>query len=326
MTLCICIGTMFQMGTLCAGQTQGAYHVYELISSAKTLPNPHSPFWIASEKLGFVTGKEAKRKLEGGLFVYSLNTKDIQDLFNRPVFFPTMLQKKMKISFADIGKKQSLTLFTMSIAGKDIIEYEFGPFSPSWSPDNRKVVFADLSYDANLVIADTETHVIEGLGDLGRGTETEGTEAPDWSPNGTNIVYVGWDKSSRSGEDQGVYHPIFGRIYRFDLPTRRYSRLTEGLFQDRYPSYSPDGRYIAFISNRSGNMELWVMNSDGSNLRQLTDMVKQGYQVVLDKPAWSPDQDKIAFPAKSTKNHVDKEGWYFNGSSIWILDLGQPMK
>ena len=62
--------------------------------------------------------------------------------------------------------------------------------------------------------------------------------------------------------------------------------------QDWFPAYSPDGKRIAFSSNRSGRLEIWVCNSDVSNVLQLTSMGADAYA-----PKWSPDSRDIAFVA-----------------------------
>lgn len=71
-------------------------------------------------------------------------------------------------------------------------------------------------------------------------------------------------------------------------PAPQPARLTEP--QDDYPEYSPDGRHIVFQSNRSGNWQLWLMNADGSGLRQLTTSRANDRQ-----PSWSPDGARIVF-------------------------------
>ena len=60
---------------------------------------------------------------------------------------------------------------------------------------------------------------------------------------------------------------------------------------DSAPEFSPDGKRIAFMSNRSGNWEIWVCESDGSNPVQLTFF--RGPSVIF--PRWSPDGGRIAF-------------------------------
>jgi Tol biopolymer transport system component len=74
------------------------------------------------------------------------------------------------------------------------------------------------------------------------------------------------------------------------------------------PAYSPDGRQIAFSSNRSGTHEIWLSNSDGTNQRQLTRLDSGGAL----RPQWSPDGRTIAFWAEQQGRHrvslIDAEG------------------
>jgi TolB protein len=59
--------------------------------------------------------------------------------------------------------------------------------------------------------------------------------------------------------------------------------LTQDQGNNEEPSFSPDGRLIAFISDRTGKRRLWVMNADGSKQRQ----VYNG-NLECDTPAWGP--------------------------------------
>jgi Tol biopolymer transport system component len=67
-------------------------------------------------------------------------------------------------------------------------------------------------------------------------------------------------------------------------------RLTESPALDRMPSMSPDGRYIAFISDRGGNYDVWRMDADGKNALRLT--TSEEHEI---HPYWTPDSRRIVF-------------------------------
>jgi dipeptidyl aminopeptidase/acylaminoacyl peptidase len=65
-------------------------------------------------------------------------------------------------------------------------------------------------------------------------------------------------------------------------------QLTNDAARDRRPRWSPDGRTLAFYSDRSGRYEIWTIGADGAGLRQVTDDPQVLYSV------WSPDGTRIA--------------------------------
>jgi hypothetical protein len=75
---------------------------------------------------------------------------------------------------------------------------------------------------------------------------------------------------------------------------------------DSAPAWSPDGKQIAFESTMDGDREIYVMNADGSNIRQLT------HNTLWDEgPAWSPDGTKLAFSSGADDAHLD----------IWTMNV-----
>ncbi|HEY6991099.1 MAG TPA: winged helix-turn-helix domain-containing protein [Bryobacteraceae bacterium] len=100
-----------------------------------------------------------------------------------------------------------------------------------------------------------------------------------------------------------VYTREFGdvNIWRMGLSgseTGKTSTLIASTRNEVNPAYSPDGKQIAFESNRSGDENIWVANEDGTNSRQLTFIANAW----AGSPQWSPDGQKIAFDCNVTGN------------------------
>jgi Tol biopolymer transport system component len=102
---------------------------------------------------------------------------------------------------------------------------------------------------------------------------------PVWSPDGTQIAF----RSHRDDGDEEVY------LMNADGSDQR--NLSNAPNHGDYsPAWSPDGEWIAFMSNRAGNNNIWVIQPDGSGLRQVTDI-----QGISEYPSWAPDGGRIAF-------------------------------
>lgn len=106
-------------------------------------------------------------------------------------------------------------------------------------------------------------------------------------------------------------------IYVINADGTGQTRITNNGYDDRFPSWSPDGSKIAFeSSNSSGAYNIFVINADGGNQTQLTNST---YPYVNLDPAWSPDGSKIAFVS-------DRDG--SGKSEIWVMntDGSNPLR
>ena len=107
-------------------------------------------------------------------------------------------------------------------------------------------------------------------------------------------------------------------IWRLDLSgssgkTNKVMRLIASTRNDYVPQYSPDGKRIAFISQRTGTDEVWVCNHDGSGAVQLTSLAA----AITGCPRWSPDGARIAFDSNASGTF-----------DVYVIDAsgGQPRR
>ncbi|MCE9563861.1 MAG: hypothetical protein K8U57_17605 [Planctomycetes bacterium] len=80
-----------------------------------------------------------------------------------------------------------------------------------------------------------------------------------------------------------------GDVYTVEPETGETKNLTDHKAEDTEPVWSPDGKRIAFVSDREGTPEIWAMNADGTDVKQITK------SSAVTNPRWSPDGSRIAF-------------------------------
>src|SRR5215469_14273935 len=178
-------------------------------------------------------------------------------------------------------------------------------WAPAWTEDGHEIVYLEPG---------------QGLWRIGVSGPDSRSAEPARLPFGDDAWYPA---ISRRGHRLAYSNTSFhsSSIWRMAAPSDPSIRdgtrvgsfnrsLISSTQRDGAPQFSPDGKRIAFVSNRSGHLEIWVCNSDGSSPVQLTSLGAT-------TPRWSPDGRRIAFDS-------DAAGEF----DIWVIDAdgGKPVR
>ena len=99
-----------------------------------------------------------------------------------------------------------------------------------------------------------------------------------------------WSNLSVSEDGQAMVFDMLGDIYAMSIVGGEATPLVQGFDWNMQPTYSPDGKTIAYISDRDGASNLWVMDANGGNPHQIS----KEETALIHTPTWSPDGDYIA--------------------------------
>lgn len=152
-------------------------------------------------------------------------------------------------------------------------------------------------------------------------TTAESAKTPKWDVNAppgmtTHTIPMRVDSGTWMNVDVSpdgtlIAFDLLGDIYTMPITGGTPTRIAEGLAYEHQPRFSPDGKRIAFTSDRGGGDNIWIMNVDGSDKRQLT---KEDFRL-LNQPSWSPDGRFII-----AKKHFTTERSLGTGE-VWLYHV-----
>ena len=241
------------------------------------------------------------------------------------------------------GQTQSIFMLNLTTLHKKqltfSVPYIVGDMAAKFSPDGQLIAFQRVySWGiVNLYILHLKNGTLQQLT-----FDKKDMTRLAWTQNGKQIVFSSnrdgiarlWRISIKGGHPeivetggQNAYHPsisrngnrlvfetkiIKGYIWQADILKQESKiikpyKLISLSYADAFPVYSPDGKRIAFGSERTGNSEIYTTNSDGTNPIQLTSLNAHS-----NVPRWSPSGESIVFDSRPDGNSdiliIDAEG------------------
>ncbi len=230
---------------------------------------------------------------------------------------------------ANLGSRPQVVLYMMETGEKHplmkVTEADARDSCPAFSPDGRTLAFCRwLAWDSSDLYLLDLSRDLKPIGEPRRLTSQKlPTLGPTWVADGSALIYSAggnlWrvaasgsskpQRLSSLGQD-AVWPAISPRasrlayahwtedlnIWRVEMSspqgkTNPPVRFISSTLDEYEPQYSPNGKKIAFKSDRSGSLEIWACDADGSNASPLTNFGKGFFS----QPRWSPDSSRLTF-------------------------------
>ena len=168
-----------------------------------------------------------------------------------------------------------------------------GGYTPAWSPDNRQIAFVGLEKDNKRGIYTVDA---DGLSPVQTIVKAGTFASPAWSPNGRQLIFA----ASHERDIPNLFVVDSDCRLRCD---REMLQITNELVVDTTPVWSPDGSGIAFLSDRSGDYEIYELDTSCLQADQPNCNLQIPHRVHLRRPIvpflmlWSLDGREMYFRA-----------------------------
>ena len=276
---------------------------------------------VALGQAAFSAGQPAKREVKIDDFA---RLKSVGD----PQLSPDGKWVAYTVGTIDLEKdKRDTDLWMVGWDGGEEIRLTTSPEGesrPRWSPDNRYLAFLASRGDEDQKKKGSQVWLLDRRGgEALRLTDIKGGISDfTWSPDGKRLVLVvndpnpddepeqkeGWKRKTKppilidryhfKADREGYLGGLREHLWVFELETRKGEAITSGPYNERSPVWSPDGKRIAFVSNRapdpdrSGDTNIYVVEARaGAEVLPVTTFAGPDEG----RPAWSPDGQWIAY-------------------------------
>ncbi len=184
-----------------------------------------------------------------------------------------------RVTYVTAEERREGKLYSLIVSDADgfneykIMESNDPIMSPAWSPDSRRIAY--VSFEGNRSSIFVQTLRTGARFQVSSRAGVNG--APAFSPDGRKLVVTLSDPDGNLD------------IYTLDIATRQTKRITTHRAIDTEGSWSPDGRYIYFTSDRSGGPQVYRVSANGGSAERVT--FEGSYNA---RPRVSPDGEKLA--------------------------------
>jgi Tol biopolymer transport system component len=252
------------------------------------------------------TGKRIKRLVRSTL---NPNAEELQLIYSQSAFSPdgkylaytALRQGREVVYILDVERRHEVRR----------IDFPFeGVTGPNWSPDGKRLVVSGESGGiSDLYIVNVDGSALQRLTD-DRATQVQ----PQWSPDGKTIAFA-TDLGPRTNYD--ILRFGGWQIALYHLDDARIEILPNQAGLNLNPNWSPDGRSLAYISDRTGIENIFLYDLDAQRQFQLTNVVGGVLGFTQYSPAltWARGADRMAFV------------YYENGgNTVWAMDNPRNLK